>query len=61
VLSIPDSARIFVGRDPLDFRRQFDGLAGMVHDVFDMDPCSGHVLVFFNRRRDRPTVRGLRK
>jgi len=53
VLSVPESARIFVARDPVDFRRQFDGLAGVVRDEFDMDPCSGHVFVFFNKRRDR--------
>jgi hypothetical protein len=53
MLSVPDSARIFVARDPVDFRRQFDGLAGIARDEFDMDPCSGHVFVFFNRRRDR--------
>ena len=53
MLSVPESARIFVARDPVDFRRQFDGLAGIARDEFDMDPCSGHVFVFFNKRRDR--------
>ena len=39
MLSVPESARIFVARDPVDFRRQFDGLAGIARDEFDMDPC----------------------
>ncbi len=53
MLSVPESARIFAARDPVDFRRQFDGLAAIARDDFDMDPCSGHVFVFFNKRRDR--------
>ena len=53
MLSVPESACIFVARDPVDFRRQFDGLAGIVRDEFDMDPCSGRVFVLFNKRRDR--------
>ena len=53
MLSVAESARIFVARDPVDFRRQFDGLAGIARDEFGMDPCSGHVFVFFNKRRDR--------
>lgn len=53
MLSVPQSVRVFVAREPVDFRRQFDGLAAIVRDAFDMDPCCGHVFVFFNKRRDR--------
>jgi transposase len=53
MLSIQESLRIFVARDPVDFRRQFDGLAAIVQDEFGMDPLCGHVFVFFNKRRDR--------
>lgn len=34
-------------------RKGFDGLSGAVIDVIDEDPQSGHLFVFFNRRRDR--------
>ncbi len=53
MLSVPDSVRIFVARHPVDFRKQFDGLAAIVRDEFGMDPLCGHVFTFFNKRRDR--------
>ena len=53
MLSVPESVRVFVARNPVDFRRQFDGLAGIVRDEFGMDPFGGYLFVFFNKRRDR--------
>ena len=55
MLSFPPSpsVRIFVGRKPVDMRKGFDGLSGVVIDVIDEDPQSGHLFVFFNKRRDR--------
>ena len=32
-------------------RKSFNGLSGAVIDIVDHDPQSGHVFVFFNRRR----------
>lgn len=34
-------------------RKGFDGLTGIVIETIDEDPQSGHLFVFFNRRRDR--------
>jgi len=55
VLSFPPSpsVKIFVARQPVDMRKGFDGLTGEVIDVIDEDPQSGHLFVFFNKRRDR--------
>jgi transposase len=53
MLSIPESARIFVARAPADFRKQFDGLAAIARDDLGLDPFCGHVFVYFNKRRDR--------
>ena len=53
MLSISESLRIFVARQPADFRKQFDGLAAIARDELGMDPFGGHLFVFFNRRRDR--------
>ncbi len=53
MLSIPESLRIFVARTPADFRKQFDGLAGIAKDQLGLDPFGGHLFVFFNKRRDR--------
>ena len=55
MLSFPPSpsVRIFIGRVPVDMRKGFDGLSGVVIEVVDEDPQSGHLFVFFNKRRDR--------
>jgi transposase len=53
VLTLPSSVRVFVARDPVDFRRAHDGLSGVVSNVLEQDPLSGHVFVFVNKRRDR--------
>ena len=37
-------------------RKQFDGLAGLVIDVIDEDPQSGHLFVFYNKRKNRMKV-----
>jgi len=34
-------------------RKSFDGLSGLVRSGLGMDPASGDVYVFLNRRRDR--------
>ena|GEM_PF-5031033 len=34
-------------------RRSLDGLAVMTREIIWEDPLSGHLFVFFNRRRDR--------
>ena len=53
MLSFPPSpqVKIFVCREPVDMRKSFDGLSGAVIDVVDQDPQSGHLFLFFNRRR----------
>lgn len=55
MLSFPPSpsVRIFVGREPVDMRKGFDGLSSVVIGVVDEDPQSGHLFVFFNKRRNR--------
>lgn len=53
MLSLPPAVRIFVHREPTDLRRSFDSLAALVRDVLRQDPCSGHLFMFCNRRRDK--------
>lgn len=55
MLSFPPSpsVRIFVCREPVDMRKGFDGLSGVVIGIVDEDPQSGHLFVFFNKRRNR--------
>lgn len=37
-------------------RKSFNGLAGLVRDVLEEDPLSGHMFIFFNRRMNRAKV-----
>jgi transposase len=52
MLSLPASMKIFVYTGVTDMRRSFDRLAQMVEEHLEQDPESGHLYLFFNRRRD---------
>ena len=52
MLSWPVSVRIFVYTGVTDMRRSFDALARMVEEHLGQSPESGHLFLFFNRRRD---------
>ena len=56
MLSLPVSVRVFVYTEPADMRRGFDGLSAIVEQTLKQDPFSGHLFVFFNRRRDRTKI-----
>ena len=45
--------RIFVCTTPTNMSYSFDSLMGRAQEIFDQDPTSGHLFLFFNRRRDR--------
>lgn len=49
----PQTVRVFAHMPPTDLRKGFDGLSGIVATAFGLDPTSGHLFLFFNRRRDR--------
>lgn len=53
MLSISSSTRIFLSREPVDFRKAHDGLCSIVRDYFEDDPLSGDIFTFFNKARDR--------
>jgi transposase len=42
---------VFVATAPTDLRKSFDGLSTAVEHAFGKDPLSGHLFVFFNKRR----------
>lgn len=56
MLSLPPSVRVFVARGATDLRKAYDGLASLVQDTIREDPQSGHLFVFFNRRRNRVKI-----
>jgi transposase len=53
VLNVPGSVAIYVHTRPVDLRKGFDGLSGIVRQEFQTDPLDGSLFLFFNRRRDR--------
>ncbi|MEO1019706.1 MAG: IS66 family insertion sequence element accessory protein TnpB [Pseudomonadota bacterium] len=52
MIAISPTTRIFVYTDPTNMRKGFCGLSGLVKQHFQVDLFSGHLFVFFNRRRD---------
>lgn len=52
MISISTGVRIFLYRGVTDMRRSFNGSSGMVAEHFDTELLSGHLFLFFNRRRD---------
>jgi transposase len=56
MLTLPRSVRIYVGSESIDLRRGHDGLFALVKSIFKLDPYSGHLFVFFGRRRDRVKI-----
>ena len=43
-------SRVLVAREPVDFRKQIDGLAALCDVVLREDPLDGTLFVFRNRR-----------
>jgi len=53
MLSIDTRTRVYIAREPVDFRKQIDGLALIVQETLGLDPFSSHLFVFTNRTRDK--------
>lgn len=56
MLTVPPSVRIYVASGPTDLRRSVDGLSAIVRESFGLDPLSGHLFLFRNRRADRMKI-----
>lgn len=53
MLSFSNDLKIFVCTQPIDMRKGFCGLSGIVRGQFQADPTDGSLFIFINRRRDR--------
>ncbi len=53
MLTLPAQSQIFFCTQPVDCRKSFDGLSGVIHSVFGMNVLDGHLFLFVNRRCDR--------
>ena len=47
------AVRVYVAIEPVTMRRSFDGLSAEVRSVLALDPLSGHVFAFINKRRNQ--------
>ncbi len=56
MLMLPPTVRVFVCLEATDMRKGFDGLVAVTRDRLEEDPFSGHLYVFFNRRRNRAKI-----
>jgi len=56
MLSFPPTVQVHIAREPVDMRRSYDGLSGCVEQLLHADPLSGHLFVFFNRRRTQVKI-----
>jgi len=53
MLSFGRPRAVWLGVEPVDGRKGFDGLYGVVKEGLGHDPLAGSVFVFTNRRRNR--------
>ena len=53
MLGLPSGAKIYFCSQPVDFRKGFDGLSGIIESEFAMNVLDGHLFLFVNRRGDR--------
>jgi transposase len=51
MLTWPQRIRLYVVLDPVDMRRSFDGLAAIIEHRLGLDPRSGHLVLFTNKRK----------
>jgi transposase len=56
MISLAADTRIFIAIGNTDMRKGFDALAAIVEHTLKLDPLSGHLFLFVNRRRDRMKV-----
>jgi len=53
MLSLAPKTRIYAYTQPVDMRKGFNGLCGIVRGQLKADPTDGSLFLFLNRRRDR--------
>src|SRR5437870_1582767 len=53
MLTLSPAVRIYLATGATDLRRSMDGLAVLVREQLALDPLSGHLFLFRNRRGDR--------
>ena len=53
MIGLPQSVSIYLYTTPIDFRKGFDGLTGIVTTAMNHPVTDGSLFLFVNRKRDR--------
>ena len=53
MIGLPQNTPIFLCTEPVDFRKGFDGLTGIVTATLGKNVTDGSLFLFVNRRHDR--------
>jgi transposase len=53
MLTLPPNVSVLLHRDPVDIRKSFDGLLGIIRHSLHGDPLSPTFFVFFNKARNK--------
>src|ERR1700730_504640 len=53
MLTLSPAVRIYLATGATDLRRSIDGLSALVREHLSLEPLSGHLFLFRNRRGDR--------
>ena len=53
MLDLDGQTQVYVGTEPIDFRKQIDGVALQVQEALERDPYSTSLFVFRNRTGDK--------
>ena len=53
MLTLPNQVRIFIAVEPVDMRKQFDGLWAVARDRLKENPKEGAIFAFSNKARTR--------
>jgi transposase len=58
VVRLDEALKVYLHREPIDFRLNINGLALLVEQALGLDPFGPCVYVFSNRRRNRVKILG---
>jgi transposase len=53
MLTLPPTVAVLLHRQPVDIRKSFDGLLGIVRNGLGVDPLRPTFFVFFNKKRNK--------
>lgn len=53
MILLPRAVKVYFAAEPANLRQSFDGLSNEVRQTLRLDPLSGHVFIFINRRRNQ--------